>query len=620
MKGKLTVNTENIFPIIKKFLYSDHDIFLRELVANATDASQKLQKLAAIGKYEGELGELDIRISIDEAAKTLTISDRGIGMTEEEVNRYINQVAFSGATEFVEKFKDADTSSIIGKFGLGFYSAFMVADRVELITQSYTGTPAVKWTSDGTVEYDIEPTERPAGRGTDVVLYINADSEEFLQQHRISEILNRYAKFMPVPIVFGTTTEKVTDAEGKEESVEKDRVINSVAPLWTKAPNTLTDEDYLKFYRELYPFSEEPLFWIHLNVDHPFNLTGILYFPKVKNDITLHKDKIQLYSRQVFITDNVEDIVPEFLRLMHGVIDSPDIPLNVSRSYLQADAQVKKISNYITRKVADRLDELFRTDRKTFEEKWESIGLFVKYGMMTDEKFFEKGKKFCLFKNLEGRFFTIEEYKEHIQANQTDKDGNSVFIYTSDPAKQDTFIQSAKRKGYDILVLDSMIDSHFTQNVEHKLEKVQLKRVDADTAERLVDSDLKLESVLTEEQQKQVVELFKQALGDEKQEVKVEAMSAEDLPVSIVRPEWMRRMEEMAEMQGGMAGMFGGMPPARTVVVNGNHPLIMDRLLKEDAEAQRKTARYLYDLALLSQGMLKGGELTDFIQRSIQKA
>ncbi|GAA4845463.1 molecular chaperone HtpG [Algivirga pacifica] len=617
-KGRISVNTENIFPIIKKFLYSDHDIFLRELVANAIDATQKLQKLASMGEFNGELGELYVQVDIDKEAKTISISDRGIGMTEEEVKKYINQVAFSGATEFVEKFKDQDTSSIIGKFGLGFYSAFMVSKEVEIFTKSYQeGAQAVKWSCDGSTEFEIENTEKE-NRGTTIVLHVNEDSEEFLEEATISGILNRYARFMPVEIRFGT--EKITEGEGDDsKEIEQPKVINNTDPLWTKDPKELKDEDYLNFYKDLYPMSEEPMFWIHLNVDYPFNLTGILYFPKVKNDITLHKDKIQLYSRQVFITDNVEDIVPEFLRLMHGVIDSPDIPLNVSRSYLQSDAQVKKISNYITRKVADKLNELFRDNREDYEKKWESIGLFAKYGMMTDDKFFDKGKKFLLLEDIDGKKYTLDEYKSLISENQVDKNDNYTFIYTTDEGLQHSYIEGAKRKGYNILKMDSMIDSHFIQNVEHKLEQIQMKRVDADIADKLVEKDEETKHELTEDEQTKLVELYKKALGNENLELKVEALSAEESPVTIVKPEFMRRMQEMAEMQGG-GGMFGMgmMPGSQNIILNGNNALIA-RILKEENEAEaHKLARHTYDLALLSQNMLKGSDLTNFINRSLE--
>ncbi|WP_109621436.1 molecular chaperone HtpG [Sediminitomix flava] len=622
VKGKISVNTENIFPIIKKFLYSDHDIFLRELVANAEDASQKLQKLASMGEFNGELGDLNVKISIDKEAGTLTISDRGLGMTAEEVEKYINQVAFSGATEFVEKFKDEDTSNIIGKFGLGFYSAFMVSDKVEIVTKSYKeGSQAVKWSCDGSIEFEITDAER-AERGSDIILYVNEDSKEFLEDHRISEILNKYCKFMPIPVIFGTETETIKEGEGddaKEEKIEKEKVINNTAPLWTKDPKELSDEDYRNFYKELYPYGEEPLFWIHLNVDYPFNLTGILYFPKIKNDITQHQNKVQLYSRQVFITDEVKDILPEFLGLMHGVIDSPDIPLNVSRSYLQSDANVKKISNYITRKVADKLNSLFNSDREGFEAKWESIGLFVKYGMMSDEKFFDKAKKFCLYKNMDDKLFTFDEYKAKIEAEQVDKDGNHVFLYTTNPGQQHTYIESAKRKGYDVLKFDSMIDNHFVSNVEQKLEKVQLKRVDADTVEKLVEKEISMESLLSEDDQNKVVEIFKKALGNDNMDLQVQALPAEEMPVSIVLPEFMRRMKEMAEMQGG-GGMFGmgDMPGSKNIVINANNPMVERILKSEDETAQNTLARHAYDLAQLSQGLLTGAELSAFIARDLE--
>lgn len=616
-KGTISINTENIFPIIKKFLYSDHDIFLRELVANAVDATQKIQKLASMGEFDGELGDLTIKVAVDKEAKTITISDSGLGMSEEEVKKYINQVAFSGATEFVEKFKDQDTSSIIGKFGLGFYSAFMVADQVELVTKSYKDTPAVKWTCDGSTEFEIVDAER-AGRGTDIILHVNEDSAEFLEEFKISEILNRYSRFMPIPIEFGTET--IKEGEGDDaKDVEQPKIINNTTPMWAKDPKELSDEDYLAFYKELYPMGEEPLFWIHLNVDYPFNLTGILYFPKVKNDITLHKDKIQLYSRQVFITDNVEDIVPEFLRLMHGVIDSPDIPLNVSRSYLQSDGQVKKISSYITRKVGDKLNELFMKTREEYDKKWESVGLFVKYGMMTEDKFFEKAKKFCLMENLEGELLTIEDYKSKISANQVDKNDNYVFLYTTDEGAQHTYIDAAKKKGYDVLRMDSMIDNHFISNVENKFEKVQWKRVDSDIADKLIETDDKKESVLSEDEQTKVVDLFKKALNNDKLELKVEALSEDELPVIITLPEFMRRMQEMAEMQGGGMNMFGGeMPGMQNITINGNHALVSRILKSENEEEANALARHAYDLAVLSQGKLKGSDLTNFINRSIK--
>ncbi len=597
-KGTISVNTENIFPIIKKFLYSDHDIFLRELVSNAVDATQKIQKLASIGEYKEELGATKIEVVLDEKAKTITIKDRGIGMTAEEIKKYINQIAFSGATEFVEKFKGIDDANqIIGKFGLGFYSAFMVADKVEIITKSYQAdTEAAKWTCIGTTDFEISKVEKKE-RGTEVVLHVNEDSKEYLEKFKVKQILDKYCKFLPVEVEF----------DGN--------VINSTQPIWTKNPNDLKDEDYQKFYKELYPMSEDPMFWIHLNVDYPFNLTGILYFPKVKNDITLHKDKIQLYSRQVFITDEVKEIVPEFLTLMHGVIDSPDIPLNVSRSYLQSDSNVKKINSYITKKVAEKLTELFKQDRENYEKKWESIGLFVKYGMMTDDKFYDRSKKIGLLKNLDGKFFTFEEYLDHIAPNQTDKDGNRVIIYTNDRGKQDPYIQSALKKDYDIVHFDNIIDNHFVSVLEQKLEKVNVKRVDADVANKLIDKGETLESVLSKDEEKKIKEIYKKAIGDDKLEPEVAALSAEEMPVTITLPEFMRRMQEMAEMQGMLGG--GMMPDAQTVTINGNHSITAKILAEKDEEKQKQIAKQAYDLALLSNGKLTGSALTEFVSRSV---
>ena len=494
-KGSISIHTENIFPIIKKFLYSDHEIFLRELVSNAVDATQKIKRLSSLGQYNKELGDLTIEVAFDEKAKTITISDKGIGMTADELKKYINQIAFSGATEFMEKFKEAnDANEIIGRFGLGFYSAFMVAERVEIQTFSYQeGAEPAQWLCDGSTEFEINEGRR-SERGTDVILYINSESEEFLNKQRLQSILDKYCRFLPVPIKFGTRTTQEPDgedAEGKPKykSVEVDNIINDTTPIWTKSPTDLKDEDYLEFYRKLYPFSEDPLFWIHLNVDYPFNLTGVLYFPKLKNDFELQRNKIKLFSRQVFITDEVKDIVPEFLMLLHGVIDSPDIPLNVSRSFLQADSNVKKINSYITRKVADKLSELFKKDRKAFEEKWNDIGLFVKYGMLSEDKFFEKAKDFGLLTNTEGKFFTLEEYKEKVKPVQTDKNGTIVYLYTTDAAKQDAFIQGAHKKSYDVLLMNSPIDNHFIHHLETKLEKTSLKRVDADVLDILQKHD-----------------------------------------------------------------------------------------------------------------------------------
>ena len=597
--GTISVNTENIFPIIKKFLYSDHEIFLRELVSNAVDATQKISKMASMGEYKGELGELKVKVSVDKDAKTITVSDRGIGMTAEEIKEYINQIAFSGATEFIEKYREADDKQqIIGHFGLGFYSAFMVAHKVEIYSLSREeGAKPAHWVCEGSTEFEIKEADKEE-RGTDVVLHINEDSEEFLEAARLKEILDKYGKFLPVEIEF----------EGE--------VINNTAPLWMKNPSDLTDEDYLNFYKELYPMSEEPLFWIHLNVDYPFNLTGILYFPKVKNDLAMHRDKIQLYSRQVFITDEVKDIVPEFLMLLHGVIDSPDIPLNVSRSYLQADGNVKKINSYVTKKVADKLNELFRDDRESFESKWSDIGVFVKYGMITEQKFYDKAKKFALLTNTEGKRFTLDEYASHVEATQTDKDESKVYIYTNDPAKQDAFIKAVKKKGYDVLDLSGMLDSHFVGALERNLEKTSLKRVDADVADKLIEKGEEIPSVLSKEQEEKATEVFKKAVNDEQAQVKVEAMSSDEMPVTIVVPEFMRRMQEMAEMQG-MAGMGGSMPGMQQIAINGNHPFVNKVLEAEGEEEQVKLAKQAYDLALLSQGMLAGKDLTDFIERSV---
>src|SRR6195952_1769190 len=491
-KGTISIHTENIFPIIKKFLYSDTEIFLRELVSNAIDATQKIKRLASLGQYNGDLGDLRVEVAFDEEKKTITISDNGLGMTAEEIKKYINQIAFSGATEFMEKFKEAkDANEIIGRLGLGFYSAFMVADKVEIQTLSYQeGAEPAYWVCDGSTEFEIGEGVL-AERGTEVILHVNKDNEEFLSKYKLQEILDKYGKFLPVPIKFGTKTEQEPDGEDEEgkpkyKSVEVDNIINDTNPIWTKSPNDLKDEDYLNFYKELYPFQEDPLFWIHLNVDYPFNLTGVLYFPKVKNDFDFHRNKIKLYSRQVFITDEVKDIVPEFLMLLHGLIDSPDIPLNVSRSFLQADSNVKKINTYITKKVADKLAELFKNDRPAYEEKWNDIGVFVKYGMLSEDKFYDKAKDFVLLTNTDKKNFTLEEYKDKVEPIQTDKDGRLIYIYTNDPKKQDAFIQSANKKGYDVLLMDSPIDSHFISHIEHKLEKTSLKRVDADVADKLI--------------------------------------------------------------------------------------------------------------------------------------
>jgi molecular chaperone HtpG len=621
-KGTISIHTENIFPIIKKFLYSDNEIFLRELVSNAVDATQKIKRLASLGQYNGELGDLRVEIAFDADKKTITISDNGLGMTADEIKKYINQIAFSGATEFMEKFKEAkDANEIIGRFGLGFYSAFMVADKVEIQTLSYQdGAEPAYWVCDGSTEFEIGEGTL-AERGTEITLYINSESEEFLNKQKLQEILDKYCKFLPVPIKFGTTTEEEEDGvdeEGKPKykSVEVDNIINDTTPIWTKAPSELKDEDYLNFYKELYPYSEDPLFWIHLNVDYPFNLTGVLYFPKLKNDFEVQKNKIKLFSRQVFITDEVKDIVPEFLMLLHGVIDSPDIPLNVSRSFLQADHNVKKINSYITKKVADKLAELFKNDRPGFEEKWSDIGVFVKYGMISEDKFYDKAKDFVLLTNTTKQNFTLEEYKEKVEPVQTDKDGRLVYIYTNDPSKQDAFIQSANKKGYDVLLMDSPIDTHFISQLEQKLEKTSLKRVDADVADKLIAKDENPESVLTEEQITKVKSIFDKAINKPAYKVELESLNPDELPVTVTMDEFMRRMKDMAAMGGGMS-FYGSMPDNYKVVVNGNHKLI-SRILQDDNEdAQSTLAKQAFDLALLSQGLLKGADLTEFVNRSV---
>lgn len=597
-KGTISINTENIFPIIKKFLYSDHEIFLRELVSNAVDATQKLKKLASMGEFNGELGDLTVKVSIDKEAKTITISDKGIGMSAEEIKKYINQIAFSGAKEFLEKYKDTqDTNQIIGQFGLGFYSAFMVAQNVEIITKSFRGDePAARWICDGSTEFEITEVEK-ADHGTDIILHITPDSEEFLENFRISQILEKYAKFLPIEIEF----------DGK--------VINNPNPIWTKSPSELTEEDYKSFYKELYPFGEEPLFWIHLNVDYPFNLTGVLYFPKVKKDFQLNREKVQLYSRQVFITDDVKDVVPEFLQMLHGVIDSPDIPLNVSRSYLQADSNVKKINSHITKKVADKLQELFRNDRKGFEEKWESVGIFVKYGIVSDDKFYDRAKEFTLLKNVDNQYFTLDEYREKVQVNQSDKDSKAVFLYATDTNQQDAFINSAKKREYDVLVMDSPLDAHFINALESKLENVTFKRVDSDSIDKLIDKGLAMESVLNEDEKKQVEELFKGVAGTST--IQLESLPTDEMPVTITQPEFMRRWKDMSRVSGQNTDMFSMMPMGNNVVVNTNHALI-DKLLKTtDADAQKQLTKQLYDLALLAQGMLSGGDLTRFVERTV---
>lgn len=623
-KGTISIHTENIFPVIKKFLYSDNEIFLRELVSNAVDASQKIKRLGSLGQFGGEVGDLTVDVRLDEEAKTITISDHGLGMTAEEIKKYINQIAFSGATEFMEKFKEAnDANEIIGRFGLGFYSAFMVADKVEIDSLSYQeGAEAAHWTCDGSTSYEIAAGTRTE-RGTDVILHINEESAEFLNNSRIQQILDKYCKFLPVPIRFGTKStsqEDGQDEEGKPKykTVEVDNIINNTRPAWTKAPSELEDQDYLDFYHELYPQSmDEPLFWIHLNVDYPFSLTGILYFPKIKNELEIQRNKIQLYSRQVFITDEVKDIVPEFLMLLQGVIDSPDIPLNVSRSFLQADGNVKKINNYITKKVADKLNEIFKSDRSGFEEKWKDINLFIKYGMLSDEKFAEKANDFCLLDNVEGEHFTFKEYYEKVKDIQADKDGNIVYLYTQDAAGQDGYITPAKAKGYDVLNLDGQLDSHFTGYIEQKAgEKLQLKRVDADVVDKLIPKDETIELTISEEESKKASDVFEKAISRSDMKVEVDALNADDLPVSVTVDEFMRRMKDMAKTGGGM-GLYGTFPDNYKVTVNGNHPLVRRILDSSDQEAGQ-LAKQAFDLALLSRGLLTGSELTAFVKRSVE--
>jgi molecular chaperone HtpG len=600
-KGNIRVQTENIFPIIKKFLYSDHDIFIRELISNAVDATQKLKTLSSLGEAKGDLGDLAIDIQLDTEKKTITISDKGIGMTEEEVDKYLNQVAFSGAEEFLKKYKGQNEANIIGHFGLGFYSAFMVSERVDVITKSYReGAQAVKWECDGSPEYTLENAEK-ADRGTDIVLHINEESQEFLDAERIRTILKKFCRFLPVPIRF----------EGQQ--------INNPNPAWTKKPSELTPQDYQDFYKELYPYGEAPLFWIHLNVDYPFNLTGILYFPKIKQSYEIQKDKIQLYSNQVFVTDEVSDIVPEFLMLLHGVIDSPDIPLNVSRSYLQGDPNVKKINSHITKKVADKLEELFTKERKEFEEKWDSLGVFVKYGMMTDDKFADKAAKFHIMEDAKGgQFYTLEEYRMSAETLQKNKDGQLVILYTTNPIQQDSYIQQAQAKGLIVVKLETIVDAAFINQMETKWEKVHFTRVDADIVDNLIDKAEASGSVLSGDEESALKELFGRQIPELHVTVEVKGLSPETPPVVATRPEFMRRMKDMAAMNGPMGSFYANMPDEVTLTVNGNHP-IYQAILKEDNKGkQEKLVHNLSDLALLSQGLLKGNNLTSFIQRSVE--
>ncbi|MBL7694723.1 MAG: molecular chaperone HtpG [Ferruginibacter sp.] len=600
-KGSIRVQTENIFPIIKKFLYSEHDIFLRELVSNAVDANQKLKTLSSIGEAKGELGDLKIEIRIDKEKKTLTISDTGLGMTAEEIDKYLNQVAFSGAEEFLEKYKGQNEANIIGHFGLGFYSSFMVSDKVEVFSRSYKeGSAAVRWECDGSPEFILEEVEKES-RGTDIVLHLNAESQEFLEAYRVQSVLEKFCRFLPVPIFF------------------EEKQINNPTPAWTKKPSELTAEDYQSFYKELYPFGEPPLFWIHLNVDYPFNLTGILYFPKIKQSYEVQKDKIQLYCNQVFVTDEVKDIVPEFLMLMHGVIDSPDIPLNVSRSYLQGDPNVKKINAHITKKVADKLEEIFKNDRRQFEEKWESLGLFVKYGMMTDDKFLEKANKFHIMHDAkEEKFYTLEEYRSAAETLQKNKDGKLVILYATDPVQQDAYIQQALAKGYVVVKLDTIIDNGFINQMEMKWENVQFTRVDSDIIDNIIDKQEGGDSVLSKEEETKLKDLFTLQVPDLHVSVEVKGLSAEAPPVVATRPEFMRRMKEMAAMQGGMGAFYANMPDEVTLTVNGNHAIYKNVLAEAEKDKQEKLVHNLADLALLSQGLLKGNSLTSFINRTVE--
>lgn len=623
-KGKINVQTENIFPLIKRFLYSDHEIFLRELISNAVDATSKLKVLNKSGEAKGELGDTHIEVKIDKTAKTLSVIDKGIGMTEAEVEKYINQIAFSGAEEFVKKYEGKEgAEQIIGHFGLGFYSAFMVANKVEIKTKSFKeNSQAVKWASDGTPEFTIEDIDKTE-RGTEIVLHIADDSTEFLEESRILELLNKYCKFLPVEIIFGETSEWQDDPSGEKDEdgkvkqieIKKPRIINNPAPLWIKQPSEIKDEDYKAFYHELYPSTfDEPLFHIHLNVDYPFNLTGVLYFPKLKENVEVQKNKIQLYSNQVFITDKVEQIVPEFLTLLHGVIDSPDIPLNVSRSYLQADSNVKKISSYITKKVADKLNSMFKNDRKGFEEKWDDLKVFVEYGMLTEDKFYDKAVNFSLFKNTEGEYFTIEDYKAKIKATQTDKNDDLIVLYAHHAEAQHQFITTAKENGYDVVILDSPLTPHYISKLEQKLEKVKFVRVDSDTVENLIKKDIEIPSKLNDEEKEKVKAIFEEVVDKEKFTVQMESMSETTAPVIITQPEFIRRMQEQQKMGGGM--MMGAFPEMYNFVVNVNNPVV-ETILRKKGENKQKVAKQLSDLALLSKGMLTGEKLTHFISRSV---
>jgi len=631
-KGQINVQTENIFPIIKKFLYSDHEIFLRELISNAVDATQKLKTLASTGIFKDELGDLTIHVEVNKKKGTLTIRDRGIGMTSEEVDKYINQIAFSSAEEFVKKFKtktEAEQHAIIGHFGLGFYSSFMVSDMVEVITKTYKkggSTKPVKWSCDGSPNYTLEDTIKK-DRGTEIILHISKEEKEFLEDGKIKELLNKYCRFLPVPIQFGTKSESVKvegekdkDGNDKYTTIEKPNVINNTNPLWKSKPADLKDEDYKKFYRELYPMNfEEPLFHIHLNVDYPFNLTGIMYFPKVKKNLEVQRDKIQLYSNQVFVTDSVEGIVPDFLTLLHGVLDSPDIPLNVSRSYLQSDRRVKQISNHIMKKVADKLEDIFKNDREQFEKKWDDIKVFIEYGMISEEKFYERGKKFSLLKNTENKYFTLDEYNEKVKVNQEDKDKKVIYLYSTNKDEQYSCIEAATEKGYDVLLMDGVLDNHFINTVEQKFENISFARVDADTIDNLIKkNDDKLPSKLDDKQKEKIKPLFEEAVDKSMFTVMFDNLSETDLPILITQPEFMRRMKDMSAVGGGGGMMaMGNFPDSYNFVVNANHPLVYNLTNEEKAEENKSIVKQLTDLALLSQNLLKGKDLTEFIKRSV---
>jgi molecular chaperone HtpG len=613
-KGQIRVQTENIFPIIKKFLYSDHEIFIRELVSNAVDASQKIKTLSSIGEAKGELGDLRIDVVLDTKEKTLSITDRGVGMTGEEVDKYINQVAFSGAEEFMEKYKDAN---IIGHFGLGFYSSFMVSDKVELYSKSHKESSGVYWSCDGSPEFELYEVDYNQ-RGTKIVLHINEESAEFLDASRIKSILNRFCKFLPIPIFFSEVGATLTEGEEKTDEKTEEHSINNTNPIWVRKPNELTKEDYENFYKELYPFNETPLFWIHLNVDYPFNLTGVLYFPKIKQSYEIQKDKIQLYCNQVFVTDEVKDIVPEFLMLLQGVIDSPDIPLNVSRSYLQGDPNVKKINAHITKKVADKLEELFNKEREAYEQKWESLGLFVKYGMMTDDKFLEKAAKFLVMEDTTGKFHTFEEYKIATETLQKNKEGKNTVLYTTNPIQQDAYIQACVKKGYCVVKMETLVDSAFINNMEMKWQDTHFVRVDADIVDNLIDKQETSESVLSKDEEASLKELFNIQILELHVTTEVKGLSVDSAPVVATRPEFMRRMKDMGAVGGGMTAFYAQMPDEVTLTVNGNHPIYQTLLKQENKEVQEKQVRSLADLALLSQGLLKGAELTNFINRSVE--